>query len=214
MTKTCSKCGIEKPLDEFHKHKEHKYSKRAECKECCNEKGIKYYQSHRKERIKYQKKYYDETGREKQGYISMYENKSCTTYLGIVIAERLVRHLFNDVEVMPNNNPNFDFICNKGMKIDVKTGCVTLDKGKYPHWQFTISQNTIADYFILVAFDNLTDLNPLHLWIIPGNELNNQSSANISPSTIDKWNQWKRDINDAQLCCAEIKKFKYKKMEG
>lgn len=214
MTKTCSKCGETKPLDEFHKHKGHKDDKRAECKECNNNQSKNYYQEHREERLSYRKDYYENGGgREMRGHLSMYENKLCSAYLGVVIAERLCRHLFKDVEVMPNNNSGFDIICNKGKKIDVKSGCVTLDKGKYPCWQFTISQNTIADYFICVAFDNLFNINPLHLWMIPGKELNHQGSAQISPSTLHKWDKWKRDIDDAQLCCAEIKKFEYRKME-
>ena len=135
----------------------------------------------------------------------MYENKNCSLYLGVVIAERLIRHLFKDVQVMPNGNPKFDFICNKGKKIDVKSACVTLAHRKNPHWKFFIKRNKVPDFFILVAFDNRTDLNPLHLWMIPGKVLNHLSTTSISSSTVCKWDKWERDINDAQLCCAEMK---------
>lgn len=207
-TKTCSKCHETKFLDEFHNDKSRRDSKYPRCKECVKECSRKYYQEHREERSKQKKEYYENGGRELQGHLSMYKNKLCSQYLGIVIAERLCRYLFKDVEVMPNNNSGYDIICNKGMKIDVKSGCIVLHKSKYPSWQFHIKKNIIADFFILVAFDNLTELNPLHLWMIPGKEINHRSNKSIRPSTLHKWNQWERDINDAQICCTEMKKEK------
>ena len=206
--KTCSKCGILKPLDEFNNKKTSKDGKQSHCKICVKEYDKDHYQDHKEEIIKRNKKYYQEhidELRQKQGSISMYKNKSCAAYLGIVIAERLCRHLFKNVEVMPNNNHGYDIICNRGKKIDVKSASVTLSHGKNPNWHFRIDYNTIADFFICVAFDNRTDLNPLHLWMIPGKEINENSSKTISPSTIHKWDKWKRDIKDAQLCCKELK---------
>ena len=140
----------------------------------------------------------------------MYENKICSQYLGIVIGERLVRHLFKDVEVMPHGNTGYDFLCNKGKKIDVKTACNILQNKKHLHWKFKIKKNTTADFFICVAFDNRTDLNPLHMWMIPGKEINENSSKSIRPSTIHKWDKWKMEINNAQLCCNELKATKPK----
>ena len=136
----------------------------------------------------------------------MYENKLCPAYLGIVIGERLIRHLFKDVEIMPFGFSGYDMICNKGKKIDVKTACIGLQNVKYPRWEFHIDYNTTADFFILVAFDNIEMLNLLHIWMIPGHILNNQSGAQISLSTIHKWDKWKMDINDAQICCNKMKK--------
>ena len=208
MNKTCTKCHETKPLDDFYNHKKGKNGKMSYCKECTIKKTGKYAQEHREEGEEYHRKYNQEhrdEAREKAGQISMYENKSCSKYLGIVIAERLIRHLFKDVKVMPHNNIGFDFICNKGKKIDVKSGCIQLNNGKYPKWVFKINRNTIADFFICVAFDNRTDLNPLHLWMIPGSELNQKRKTSISLSRIHKWDKWKKDIKDAQLCCAEIK---------
>ena len=135
----------------------------------------------------------------------MYENKSCSSYLGIVVGERLCRYMFKDVEVMPHNNTGYDIVCNKSKKIDVKSACVTSTNDKYLHWAFRIRHNTTADYFILVAFDNRTNLNPIHLWMIPGKEVNQKESISISPSTLHKWDKWKRDINNAQICCTEMK---------
>ena len=233
MMKKCSKCGELKLLDEFYNWKhDHRCKK---CVSEDNEKyrkihpkkaeayQKKYRKTHLKERNEYDKKRYqkhknklkkdsrnyyenhkDEI-REKAGNLSMYENKDCTSYLGIVIAERLVRCLFNDVKVMPNGNPKFDFICNRGKKIDVKSACITLGNNKYPQWGFRIDYNTATDFFILVAFDDRTYLNPLHMWMIPGHILNYKSGIKIFLSTIQKWDKWKMDINDAQLCCNEMK---------
>lgn len=206
-TKICSKCHETKPLDEFHKDNHAKDSKHPHCKKCRSKQTKKYNRDHREERKEKQRIWYENGGRQKGGHLSMYENKLCASYLGIVIGERLIRHLFNDVQVMPFGFSGYDFICNKGKKVDVKTACITLaDEDKYPRWAFAINRNTAADFFILVAFDNLTDLNPLHIWMIPGQEINNQTKASISLSIVHKWDQWKRDINDAQLCCSEMKK--------
>lgn len=210
QSRLCSKCGIEKPLNEFYNKKEGKYGKASYCKTCHSVKRKENYQRRREESNIRSKKYYEEHKdeiRKQQGKTSMYENRSCASYLGIVIAERLCRYLFKDVKVMPRNNTGYDIVCNKGKKIDVKAGCITFT-GKNPRWIFNIDYNTTADFFILVAFDNRTDLNPLHLWMIPGKEFNENSSKSISPPRIHKWDKWKRDINDAQLCCTEIKEKK------
>ena len=148
---------------------------------------------------------FKEERRQKGGYLSMYENKDCASYFGVVIEERLCRHLFKDVEMMPMRNPSYDIICNKGKKIDVKTSSTRYNNGKYPHWGFDINENKIADYFIFVAFNNRTDLNSLHLWMIPGHEINENASKSIGPTTLHKWKQWERNIKDAQLCCNEMR---------
>ena len=208
-TKTCSKCSIEKPLVEFHKDKNKKDGIRSECKKCKKEQNKNYHREHREKCLARMRKYGQEhkkERRQKGNYKSMYENKNCPSYLGVAVAERLVKHLFKNVEVMPYGFPDYDFICNKNKKINVKSACITFTNGN-PRWKFAINRNITADFFILVAFDNLTDLNPLHLWMILGNEINSDSSKSISLSTIDKWDKWKRDINDAKLCCAEIKSY-------
>lgn len=210
--KRCTKCGILKTINEFHIHKITKDGKAHECKECCK----KYAEEHKEEKVEYNKKYYEDhkeeiveyqrKRRKEQGKTTMYENKSCSSYLGIVIGERLCRHLFKDVEMMPNGFPDYDIICNKGKKINVKAACITSNDGNYPRWVFFINYNKIADHFILVAFDNRTDLNLLHIWMIPGNELNHQGKASISTSTIHKWDKWKMDMSNAQACCNLMKK--------
>jgi hypothetical protein len=43
--KTCTKCGIEKPKSEFHKHKDYKDSLQSNCKGCSNLRANKYYKT-------------------------------------------------------------------------------------------------------------------------------------------------------------------------
>ncbi len=85
----------------------------------------------------------------KQSNSGMEGNKNCASYLGVHIAERLLKHIYKNVEQMPYGNPGYDFICDKGYKIDVKSSCVRKSWGGF--WGFHIFKNTIADYFIFVA---------------------------------------------------------------
>lgn len=93
----------------------------------------------------------------------MAENRTCASFLGVVVAESVLVNVFNDVVKMPYGNPGYDFICNRGKKIDVKSACLT-KSGQ--GWGFNITHNTIADYFLLLAFDNRDDLTPMHIWLI------------------------------------------------
>lgn len=97
------------------------------------------------------------------------ENKSCSLYLGVGIAEKYLSKIFQNVQRMPHGNPGYDFICNKGYKIDVK--CVCLGKTNNT-WCFNIYENKIADYFLLLAFMSREDLDkPIHLWLIKSDEV-------------------------------------------
>ena len=137
----------------------------------------------------------------KRGALPMSENRGCAAFLGIHVAEMLMRNVFKDVEVMPHNNPGYDFKCNRDKLIDVKSSCINKDGG----WKFTIRHNTIADFFVCVAFDNREDLNVLHVWMIPGEKLNHLMNASIRPSTVHKWDQYKLDIDKVSSCCNEMK---------
>ena len=101
---------------------------------------------------------------------------------------------------MPPKNRGFDFICSNGYKIDVKSS--TLHDNR---WGFYIRYNTIADYFLCLAFDNRNDLNPQHLWLIPGYILNDKSGVSITESTLDKWKKYEQPINDVITCCDTMK---------
>ena len=139
--------------------------------------------------------------RRKNGGLSMSKNKECASYLGIHVNERLLKHLFNDVEVMPMNNPGYDFICNNGKKIDGKSSCLTKDG----RWMFNIRHNTIPDYFLCVAYDNRIDLNILHIWLLPGDKFNHLTGTGISKSTIHKWSEYEQPIDKAITCCDSMK---------
>ena len=131
----------------------------------------------------------------------MNENKSCSLYLGVHVAETVLSKVFDNAERMPNGNKGFDFICNKGKKIDVKSACI----GKNGNWQFFINKNMIADYFLCIAFDSRETLNPIHLWLIPSEEVCNMTSISVRPSTIDKFEGYSMDINDVCVACNDIR---------
>ena len=139
----------------------------------------------------------------------MSENKACTMFLGIHVAERVLSQVFKDVERMPITNPGFDFICNKGMKIDVKSSCRCHSENRSDSWLFHIKKNLIADFFICLAFDSRKSLNPEHIWMIPGGTINNLLNKRIYITNIEKWNEYKLDINKVVKYCDEVR-FKTK----
>lgn len=141
-----------------------------------------------------------------RGRLPMSENRKCSQFLGIHVAERVLRNVFKDVKTMPPNNPGYDFICNHGKKIDVKSACTRIIcRNRSKHWIYHISTNKIADYFLCIAFDNRKDLNPLHLWLIDGNKINSCESISISKTTINKWDKFKLPLNSVISCCDSLK---------
>ena len=64
MEKTCTKCGLSKPLDLFGKHKNGKLGRNSECKKCQAKRNYEY-QSSRKEQIKEYNAKWNEANREK-----------------------------------------------------------------------------------------------------------------------------------------------------
>lgn len=128
-------------------------------------------------------------------------NETCSNWLGSR-AEAILEHVFEYVKCMPYNNPGFDFICKGGYKIDVKSSCQRSHGNWSPAYTFCISRNKTADYFLCLAFDNRENLNPLHIWLIPGSDINNYTGIGISESTVTKWDKYKIDkIDDIVLYC-------------
>ena len=109
---------------------------------------------------------------------------------------------------MPYGHKGFDFRCNKGKQIDVKSACIRTRHDLSDSWGFHISRNQIADYFLCIAFDNRKDLNPLHIWLIPGIIINHLTGISISESTLPKWDEYKLDINKTVTCCDSMKETK------
>lgn len=143
--------------------------------------------------------------RHSRGVKPMSENRECGGYLGIYISERVLAMVFKDVVKMPVNHPGYDFICAMGKMVDVKAATMRVRDFGTPAWSFHIRNNTIADYFLCVAFDNRCNLNPMHIWLIPGDVVNTKQSATISIGTLGKWDEYKLDITKVITCCDKMK---------
>lgn len=68
---------------------------------------------------------------------------------------------------MKKNNPGYDIICPKGHKLEVKASA----SSRFNTLGFQIRKNQTADYFILVAFDNVINLKPLHFWVMKRDDI-------------------------------------------
>ena len=209
MSRDCRVCGVE--LNDKNWYPSQQKSRNCICKECNKvQSRVRIKKSPEKERER--KRSWREANPDKIkaqwtranrkiGKLPMSENKECSQYLGIYVNERLLKHYFDDVEVMPPNNPGYDFVCNKDKKIDGKSSCLHKDG----RWSFNINCNTITDYFFCVAYDNRKDLNLVHIWLIPGDKLNHLKTASISKSTIDKWSEYEQPIDKLSACCDAMK---------
>ena len=198
----CRVCGVE--LGDGNWYKSSKKGGSRICKKCdCNRKRL--WERANPEKARAQARLWLEANPEKvklrrirQGHRPFNENKECASYLCVHIAERVLSHVFKDVKRMPYGNRGYDIICNKEKLIDIKSSCI---RTIHNNWSFSIRRNTIADYFLCLAFDKLKDLNPLHGWLLPGKKFNHLSTASICPSTIYKWDSYKLDINKVVACC-------------
>jgi len=141
-----------------------------------------------------------------KGVKPMSENKQCSQYLGCHVAERVLKHVFKNIQTMPMNNPGYDFICSKDKKIDVKASCEYHPIKGGPRIQFIIKKNKIADYFLCLAFDNRDDLNPTYAWLIPGEHINHLHTLGIAMTNIDKLNQYKIDLTEISKCCDVLRR--------
>ena len=143
-------------------------------------------------------------------------NRKCSMFLGCHVAERVLSHVFKDVQKMSFNNKGFDFICNKGMKIDVKSSCLH----KNNSYVFTINHNKIADYFLCIGFDNRDNLNPQHIWLIKSDDISNNgykskrmnkdtSTINIKSDSdsIEKFSKYELTdkLKETIECCNTLK---------
>lgn len=142
----------------------------------------------------------------------MSENENCASYLGVHIGEILLSKIFKDIKRMPYANPGYDWICDKGYKINTKTS--TLDKG-LNRWMFNIDYNNITDYFMLIAFDDIENLNPMHVLLIEKNEIVRgrkfymRSSIHINNKhkyllPFQKY-EWVDKLERLTECCKELK---------
>lgn len=131
----------------------------------------------------------------------MSENRSCSHFLGVHVAERVLHKHFKNATRMPTGHRGYDFVCGMGLKIDVKSACVRKNR-----WDFHTNRNIEADYFLCMAFDNRDDLNLLHAWYIPNSCIDPEhKSITISKSTVDKWDTYRLDITGIVECCDAMK---------
>ena len=194
MSELCTRCGVALTNDNWGASRRSRGTHM--CKACDVAKVLKW----KKENpTKYKEGV--ARSRAKRGGLSMSENKTCSMYLGVHIAEHVLSKVFKNVTRMPNGNQGYDFICNKGMKIDVKSSTLRISKIRAPLWFFNINRNKVADYFLCLAFDNRESLTPLHLWLVPAKAVSHMHLATISTTTVDRWNKYKLDINKVISCC-------------
>ena len=132
----------------------------------------------------------------------MTKNKNSAQYLGD-IAENVLSKVFKRVKVMPYGNPGYDFICGAGYKIDVKSSAVG---DKWGYWTFNIRQNTIPNYFLCIAFNSRIALEPVHLWLFPGDVVNMYEGLVIPKRAVLKWIQYERPLDKVITQCNKIKK--------
>ena len=204
--KVCQKCKINKDESEFHRYQKNKDGLQTWCKEC--KAKIKHDYIRRPEIKKRNAEQALKRSR-MYGVKPMSENRECASFLGVYIAEGVLSKIFKNVTRMPNNNSGYDFVCSKGFKIDVKSAVMIYPKGRSPIWNFVINHNKIADYFICIAFDNRKNLTPLHVWVIPGKDINDKLSFHIStnPKFTKLWSKYEKteELDKVVACCNKLK---------
>ena len=191
--KHCIKCGDDLNGSNWAicAQQQHQYI----CKICQRAYQHEWYMSNREKVLRRAKKY------QHVNYVlKAPRNKRCSYYLGVHIAENLLSRTFKNVIKMPIGNPGYDLICGKGYKVDVKSSCRLISMYS-DRWAFTIKRNVVADYFLLIAFNNRQDLRPEHLWMIEGKHINSHVGIGISESTLHKWSEYEQPINDVIVCC-------------
>jgi hypothetical protein len=193
--KFCKRCNQQKNIDDFGIYNRSKDGHQQYCKICNNE--IKLESSHR-------------IGTRKP----MNESKKSGVWLGCYVAERVLYNTFNNVIRMPMGNPGYDFICGRGFKIDVKSSCYgtmsyTHNGSIYTYgkWDFRIKYNNIADYFLLLAFDDRTNLNPKHMWLVPSSIINSKLAISIIDTNkcLGKWKMYEKSTDKVIQCCNNMK---------
>lgn len=232
--KHCNGCDEDKPLTEFYFHKTGRSTGKpfSKCKGCTKNASLVWakanpekskafsraWKNSNSEKVKaINRAWYNndpekarKLGREnsyRHGSKPALENKSCSLYLGCVIAETILAHEFPGFVRMPPGNPDYDYDCPKGFTIDVKSSCRYHPKAGSERWSFQIRKNKVANYFLCIAFDERKTLNPEHLWLIPGDVVNEKMAIRItdSPKSLSKWSQFERPLDNVLNCCNKMR---------
>jgi hypothetical protein len=182
--KMCSSCREIKSYQDFYKNCSRSDGLSHYCKGCITERN------------------------RRRGIRPLDQAKETGSYLGVHVAEKVLSEVFENAEWMPTNNPGYDLVCPCGLKVDVKSACLRRGKSSIG-WEFTIRNNRVPDYFALLAFDNVDDLNPMHLWLIPGDIINEKASVTItnSPRCLAKWEKYEQPINSVVGACNKMKRI-------
>jgi hypothetical protein len=201
-THRCNVCNQEKPIIEFYIRKKNGKPYNL-CRVCWNLRGSDRVAKNRAYITKYNREYCHRTGRSRAAETA----RDSPVFLGVVVAERALSKFFDHIERMPYKHPGYDFICGKGFKIDSKSSCIRINTGGYRIWRFSIHKNKVADYFIFLAFDSRENLEPRHVWLVPGSKINSLNSVCISdcPSAMAKWAQYEKPLDKVVACCNEMK---------
>lgn len=206
-TKVCKDCKQELPLSEFKlvssrpggKGTKQYWVPNSVCMKCKKARYQEWYKTHpQADRLRKFRRDHATCDYTKSGF-----------YLGVVVAEKVLSTMFEHVERMPNNTPGYDFICGKGFKIDCKSTCKRKQakcRNSY-YYSFKIKSNKEADYFLCLAFDNRESLNPEHVWLIPGKEVNHHATIAITdnPKALKKWERYERPLEKVANCCDQLK---------
>lgn len=204
-TKRCARCGEMRPRSSFHVNKTGRQIGQlgAYCRSCETERGKEWRANNRTRSNAVQLNRLYRAGKSHP----MSENKYCSSFLGIYLAETILSRYFDHIIKMPHNNPGYDFICGKGKRIDAKSSCLNYGVRGNPRWKFHIDRNKVADYFLCMGFDNRDSLEPMHVWLIPSEILNDQSSFGIIDSQIalSKWSKYEKPLDRALSCCEAIR---------
>ena len=182
MTCNCRVCGTDLYATNWYPSQRSRNSRI--CKQCVGKRDAAWKKANPDKRKAIYTRYHRKIGK-----LPLNENKECSAYLGVCITEGLVGRAFDGIIPTSYATPGYDFVCNKG-KIDVKGGCLRNDG----RWLFHIRHNTVADYFLCMAFYTRTPHTLMHAWLLPGSEFNHLESATIRPSTIHNWDEYKLDI--------------------
>lgn len=214
--KHCNGCGEGKELSEFNFRKSGRYAGKpfSRCKKCEVDRVKKWGENNPEKVDMWYKRHSDENRKRvreynyKHGAKPASENKSCSAYLGCVIAETVLMREFPGFKRMPNCNPDYDYECPQGFLIDVKSSTKRSRPIGNSRWVFSVRNNKRVHYFIFIAFDDLESLTPMHIWLIPGYLVNDRTGISI-PDTIKslaKWSKYERSLKNVLECCDKMRK--------
>lgn len=220
-TKHCKECDTTKPLSEFNTIKSGKYAGRPQpyCRPCSSLKAAKWTKEHPERAKQTMKSWRKENSKRiaelQLRYHANHPEKfhpaaktpTCTHYLGSYISETVLSREFKNIKRMPSNFPGYDFECNRHFFIDVKSSCQQHHDSKNGYWQFIIKCNQVPHYFLLIAWDNRDDLNPLYIWLIPAALINMKKILYIgnTEESLAKWKKYERPLTNVLSCCRTMR---------